>query len=171
MNLKVVHLVACSDSEYADFARQQVAEYATQLARAGEVPAEAGLSVARERLQDLSGDRLRPLGHEFFVARSAHGSSLVGWVWLSPPPAFLGPAHERTCWLSQLTVEEARRGQGWGRAILTAIEQYERSRGSRAIWLRVFDWNTAARRLYRSQGYELVRKFDVDAHLCKALTP
>ena len=170
MSPKIVHLVACSDSEYAVFARQQVAEYGAQLVRAGEVSAEDGSSVARERLQDLSGDRLRTQGHEFFVARSAHDATLVGWAWLAPPPAFLGPDHERTRWLSQLTVEEPRRGQGWGRAILTAIERYERSRGSRAIWLRVFDWNTAARRLYLSEGYEVARKFSGDAHMCKALT-
>ncbi len=170
MDLKLVQLAPCNDREYADFASRQVIEYATQLARAGEVPPEDSVAAAQERLQDLSRDRLRSLGHEFFVARSEPDIACVGWAWLSPPPLFLGPGHERTRWLSQLTVEEHQRGQGWGRAILNAIEHYELSRGSSAIWLRVFDWNVVARRLYQSQGYEIARKFPVDAHLFKPLT-
>ena len=170
MNARTVRLAACDDSEYADFASRQVVEYATQLTRAGEAPLERSIAVAQERLQDLSSDRLRSIGHDFLVARAAQDATRVGWTWLSPPPPFLGPGHERTRWLSQLTVEELQRGQGWGRAILGAVEQYELTRGSQSIWLRVFDWNVPARRLYQSLGYELARKFTVDAHLCKQLT-
>jgi GNAT superfamily N-acetyltransferase len=167
---KIVYLAPCDNQEYVDFASRQVGEYADQLARADEVPAARSLSEARERLQDLSADRLRPLGHDFLVARSVQDAARVGWVWLSPPPSFLGPGHEGTRWLSQLTVEEPRRRQGWGRAILDAVERYALARGSNAIWLRVFDWNVAARHLYRSQGYELGRRFSVDAHLYKRLS-
>gem|GEM_PF-2014837 len=169
MSARIVHLAPCDDSEYADFASRQVVEYASQLARAGEVPSERSFAVAQERLEGLCADRLRSLGHEFFAARSVPGAARVGWVWLSPPPPFLGPGHERTRWLSQLTVEELQRGQGWGHAILDAVEQYELTRGSQAIWLRVFDWNTIARRLYQSHGYELARQFTVEAHFCKPL--
>src|SRR5262245_26403635 len=169
LDVRSVRLTACDDSEYVDFASRQVVEYASQLTRAGEVPLERSFAVAQERLQDLSADRLRPLGHEFFAARSLQDAARVGWVWLSPPPPFLGPGHERARWISQLTVEELQRGQGWGRAILDAVEQYERTHGSQAIWLRVFDWNTVALRLYQSHGYELARKFTVDAHLYKPL--
>jgi ribosomal protein S18 acetylase RimI-like enzyme len=146
----------------------QVLEYARQLARAREVSAEDSVGAARERLEDLQADRLRGLGHTFLVARSERDGTRVGWVWLSPPP-FLGPGHERTRWLSQLTVEESCRRQGWGRAILTALERFERERGAREIWLRVFDWNVVARRLYESHGYELANQFATDAHLRKRI--
>src|SRR5262245_48493666 len=110
MNARIVHLAECDDGEYADFASRQVVEYASQLARAGEVPSERSFSV-----------------------RSSN-------------------------------VVRAR-----GRAILDAVEQYELTRGSQAIWLRVFDWNTVARRLYQSHGYDLARHVTVDAHFCKPL--
>ena len=136
--------------------------------RAGEVAAEDGAAEAAEPLQDLLADRLRPIGHTFFVATPAHGSVRIGWVWLSPAPESIGSG-DRTRWLSQLTVEELHRGRGWGRAILTAMEQHCVSIGVEWIWLRVFDWNQAARRLYTSHGYELANQFATDAHLRKIL--
>lgn len=167
---RTVHLKLCDDAEYSEFSSRQVGEYAMQLARAGEVSADESISVARSRLTELTADRLRSSGHEFLTARSAEDDARIGWLWLSPPPDFLGPGHERTHWLSQLTVEEMHRRAGWGRAILKELEPHVRRRGYNAIWLRVFDWNTPARRLYEAQGYCLERKFDLDAHLGKRIT-
>jgi ribosomal protein S18 acetylase RimI-like enzyme len=148
----------------------QIAEYAHQLVRAGEVTAENGVVTARERLDDLIADRLRAAEHVFFVATSAaHDALRVGWVWLSPAPQFLGAGRGRMRWLSQLTVDELYRNRGWGRAMLDAVEHHAAALGVEEIWLRVFDWNVVARRLYESGGYELVNKFATDAHLRKRL--
>jgi ribosomal protein S18 acetylase RimI-like enzyme len=162
-------LIPVTNSEYAEFCAEQVVEYARQLTLAGEGTAENCIAISRERLQDLLTDRLRKADHDFFVATAIRGGSKVGWVWLSPPPDFLGAGHEHTRWLSQLTVDEPYRGRGWGRAILLAAEQQLTASGIQQIWLRVFDWNLAARRLYASQGYELARQFATDAHLRKIL--
>lgn len=166
-----VNLVSLSAAEYVEFAEQQVLEYANQLVRGGEVASERGAAVARERLADLLADRLRGSGHEVLAAVAADGGTRVGWVWLSPAPEHLGPGHDRTRWLSQITVNECRRGLGWGRATLAAIERRLASRGVEQLWLRVFNWNVAARRLYESQGYELATQFATDAHLRKYLQP
>ena len=68
-----------------------------------------------------------------------------------------------------LTVEQSYRGQGWGRAILAALEDLEVARGCNELWLRVFAWNLPARRLYESHGYELANQFTSDVHLRKRL--
>jgi len=169
MTAPVARLTLATDAEYAEFAALQLKEYARQLVRAGEVAAEDGAAAAAERLQDLLADRLRPIGHTFFVATPAQGSFRIGWVWLSPAPEFIGSGRDQTRWLSQLTVEELHRGRGWGRAILTATEQHCVSIGVVWIWLRVFNWNQVARRLYTSHGYELANQFATDAHLRKIL--
>ncbi len=161
MNAMTVQLTACDDDEYREFSALQLVEYASQIARAGEVSAAESLATARERLVELTTDQLRSRGHDFLVARSTKDDLRVGWVWLSPPPSFLGPEHERTGWLSQLTVEASQRGRGWGRAILTALDQHAQKRGYRAIMLRVFDWNVGARHLYGLIAKESVW-FDFD---------
>jgi GNAT superfamily N-acetyltransferase len=167
----LVRLSPCTDREYAEFVPLQVAEYAQQLIQAGETTAENGLATARQRLADLSADQLRTAGHVFFVATSLDDAARVGWLWVSPAPTFLGPGHERTLWLSQVTVEEPHRRQGWGRAIMVALEDYATDLGMQEIWLRVFDWNVVARNLYESLGYELVTQFATDAHLRKRIAP
>ena len=166
---RVARLSPCEDSEYAEFVPLQVLEYARQLVDAGEGAADVSVAIARDRLQDLIADRLRGTGHLFLVARSEHETARIGWVWLSPAPDFLGPGHESTRWLSQLTVEQSYRGQGWGRAILAALEDLEVARGCNELWLRVFAWNLPARRLYESHGYELANQFTSDVHLRKRL--
>ena len=165
-----MRLIAVDDAEYADFAERQVLEHASQLTRAGEIVEADSVALARERLRGLLADELRALGHQFFVARSAIVKPRIGWVWISPAPAFLGPSRAGSRWLSQLTIEETVRGRGWGRALLNATERYLVQIGVEQLWLRVFDWNTAGRALYDSQGYELVERFTNDAHLRKRLS-
>jgi GNAT superfamily N-acetyltransferase len=165
-----MHLTPVDDTEYADFAKRQVVEYANQLARAGEVTESESIAVARERCRALLADELRAAGHLFFVARSAILKPRIGWVWVSPAPAFLGPNRDSARWLSQLTVEETVRGRGWGRALLIATERHLTQLGVQQLWLRVFDWNTTARALYVGQGYELVERFANDSHLRKRLS-
>jgi ribosomal protein S18 acetylase RimI-like enzyme len=165
-----MHLTLVDDAEYAAFAQRQVTDYADQLARANEVAVNDSVALAKERLSALLADELRAAGHSFFVGRSAILKPLVGWVWISPAPPFLGPNHARTRWLSQLTVEEAVRGHGWGRALLSATENHLAQVGVEHLWLRVFDWNTTARALYDSQGYELVQRFANDAHMRKRIS-
>jgi len=143
MTRRVVNLTPCDDREYAEFVALQIVEYARQLTLAGETSPERSVAIARDRLQDLRADRLRDSGHIFLIARSQHSTLRLGWVWLSPAPDFLGPGHQCSRWLSQLTVEGSCRGQGWG--------------------------YVAARRLYESHGYELVNQFSTDAHLRKRL--
>lgn len=164
-----VHLIALTEAEYAEFAEEQVLEYANQLVRAGEVDGEHGVATARARLADLLADRLRASAHEFLAAVAAQDGARVGWIWLSPAPEFLGPGHDGARWLSQITVGERHRGRGWGRAILLELERRLVALGVEQLWLRVFDWNVVARRLYESLGFELATQFPTDAHLRKYL--
>lgn len=99
-----------------------------QLSRAGEVREEGGVSTAREQLDDLLVDRLRETGHEFLGAVALHDSVTVGWLWISPAPAIVGPACDAR-WLSQITVSRSHRGEGWGRAMLLDVERHLALRG------------------------------------------
>ena len=100
---------------------------------------------------------------------------LIGWLWVSPAPALLeryGVRHlARVRWLSQITVREELRGRGYGQALLEARHERLAAEDVEALYLRVYDWNTAAPRVYTRCAYELVRQFVTDAHLRKDLTP
>jgi GNAT superfamily N-acetyltransferase len=169
MTSRTVTLSPVTDDEYHEIAELQVLETARQLELAGEVPAVESRSEARLRLAELLADELRGAGHDFFVARAPNLAARVGWVWIAPAPSFLGPNQEHTRWLSQITVEEPHRGRGLGRATFVALERHLAQVGVKQLWLRVFDWNTVARSLYDSVGFELVRKFPNDSHLRKQI--
>ena len=161
-------LVPLTDEEYADFAERQVVEYARQNVNAGEWTPEEALEKARTAEADLLADTLRVRGHTFFKGVDEQGTR-AGWLWIAPAPSFLPLDPARSRWLSQITVEEELRGRGYGRALLDALHRHLQAVGVQEVWLRVFDWNTVARRLYESAGYELVRQFPTDAHMKKRL--
>ena len=77
----------------------------------------------------------------------------------------------RVRWLSQITVRDEFRGHGYGHALLAKLHEQLAAEGVEALYLRVYDWNIAARRLYARCGYEVVRQFANDAHLRKQLGP
>lgn len=54
-----------------------------------------------------------------------------------------------------ITVAEAYRGIGAGRALMRAFEEWSRSLGIERLVLSVYDGNEAAEGLYRSMGYEV----------------
>lgn len=54
-----------------------------------------------------------------------------------------------------LEVNQYRRGQGLGRAIVTAGENYAREQGAGSLPLHVFGDNAVAHHLYESLGYEV----------------
>ena len=161
-------LIPLDDAEYADFAERQVEEYARQNVRAGAWTAEEAPARAREAQADLLADRLRDAGHVFLKGVTPEGAR-VGWLWVAPAPPFLGADLDRKRWLSQITVEEDLRGRGYGKALLEALHRWLAEHGVEELYLRVFDWNVAARRLYASAGYELVRQFPTDTHLRKRI--
>ena len=167
-------LLPLTDADYHDFAERQVAESARQRVEAGEWTWPDAQQRARAELADLLADRLRGHGHTFWKGVRAADGVPVGWVWVGPGPAFLerygvrDPARAR--WLSQITVRDDIRGRGYGQALLTALHEQLAAEGVEALYLRVYDWNTAARRLYARCGYQVERQFATDAHLRKHLT-
>jgi GNAT superfamily N-acetyltransferase len=169
-----LRLMPLTDSEYADFAERQVIESARQRLAAGEWTPEEAPQRARAENADLLADRLRSQGHTFSKGVRAADGELIGWLWVAPGPPFLERYGERdlagTRWLGQITVRDELRGQGYGRALLEALHAQLAAAGVERLYLRVYDWNTAARQLYARCGYEVVRQFATDAHLRKHLT-
>ena len=56
-------------------------------------------------------------------------------------------------WVYDITIDEAERGRGYGRAAMTALEDEVRALGHATIGLNVWGGNEAARGLYRSLGW------------------
>jgi putative acetyltransferase len=65
---------------------------------------------------------------------------------------------DQTAELRRMAVEKAQRRKGIARELLATAEAFSRSRGYRRIVLSTSELQAAARRLYESSGYRLVRE-------------
>ena len=65
---------------------------------------------------------------------------------------FLG-VRDGGAWLYDITIDEAERGRGYGRAAMLALEDEVRRLGYDALSLNVWGGNEVARNLYRSLGF------------------
>jgi len=92
----------------------------------------------------------------------------AGLIWVGPPPVRLPNLPTRR-WLYQITVDAPLRGKGYGRAMLAATEELVSGEGARELYLNVFRWNSVARALYDSAGYEVVHDSDTETGMRKSL--
>lgn len=73
-----------------------------------------------------------------------------GAVRIVPPVFYSTPQAE----ITELFVEEAYRGKGVGRALMTHAEQLARERGAKHLLILVDAENDVAQKLYRGMGYQ-----------------
>ncbi len=146
----------------------EAAEYGQAKARAGFWAVDVALDRAREEIASLVGPDPTKRGHAFYFGLDADGRR-VGWTWVGPIP---GARRSRTKrWLFQIIVEEALRGRGYGRSLLTAVERRLAKQGVRELRLNVFRYNTVAIALYKSAGYDVTRDEPRNLEMRKLLAP
>jgi len=75
---------------------------------------------------------------------------------------------EGTWYLGFMMVDAARRGQGLGRSIYGAIEEWATMRGAAEIRLAVLEANEAGERFWRSLGFGEVRRVGPDTFKVKS---
>jgi ribosomal protein S18 acetylase RimI-like enzyme len=105
-----------------------------------------------------------PRDHRFREAVEA--GRIVGWAWTGPAP----DDSPGRAWLYQITVDEALRGRGHGRAILREVERALAAEGWEECRLNVFRYNAPAIALYRSEGWRVVGGFERSLHMAKPLS-
>ena len=137
-------------------ARSQ-ADYEESRLRSGE-PAEIAAEAARASFErNFPGGRPAPghLVHDVLASDEGDagdaggGGTVVGVLWI-------GPFAEGSdaWWVWDVEIDEQHRGAGHGRAAMQLAEEEAARHGAATLGLNVFGYNTAARALYESLGYE-----------------
>ncbi len=162
-----VRLNPLSPAEYEAFIDAQIAEYADQKVRAGQWRPEDATGFSRHAVEGFLPRKGPTGGHRVWKALDTSGRR-VAWIWVGPPP--IKPLDVPTKrWLYQITVEPGERGKGYGRATLEAAEAALVAEGVAELYLNVFRWNTVARALYDSAGYEVLHDGETDTGMRKVL--
>jgi ribosomal protein S18 acetylase RimI-like enzyme len=146
-----VSLVRLAAADRDAFVREEIANFADEQIRDAGRPREEALARAGAELLPVLERELaeaRDRGHDVWSAVDADGVT-VGWLWVRP-----GDDDPGSAFIYQLTVAEAFRRKGYGRAMLAALEARLVQDGIEEVMLHVNVANTPARRLYAAAGYE-----------------
>lgn len=139
-------------SEYEAWQDDLAAEYAADQVAAGRWPSEG--AVERARAENAA---LLPHGlstERMLVLRGVdEDGEPVGRAWVALDHPRGAPD---VAFLYDIEVVEHRRGLGFGRALLTAVERAALEAGASSLELNVFGANDRAISLYSSAGYTVV---------------
>ena len=137
-----------TDEEASEFIEWQLEQYVEERVRSGERP-DSARRIASEQSSALFPEGVPADGQLLFRVLDDEGSA-VGTLWIGPQQ----PANQpEAFWVFYVKVEEAHRGEGYGRLAMELAETEARSRGASELGLNVFGHNQVARHLYESMGY------------------
>ena len=145
---RAVDLRMMLPDEFVTYLEWAIDDYAAELERNGKAVGEAAKVTSSASFDSVLPDGLTTQGHVLLVAADPDDGRRVGVLWFGPSTD--DPA---MAWVYDITVDEERRRQGWGRAIMRAFEGEARARGFARAGLNVYGDNHVARRLYESLGY------------------
>lgn len=137
-------------AEFTSWRDHSVRSYARERARATGNTMESELRSALRGSDVHFPDGIDTVGVRLLVTLDETGER-TGILWLGPHPSKPG-----AWWVYEIEIDEARRGQGHGRAAMLAAEVAVDAAGGTELGLNVFGLNTPARALYESLGYRTV---------------
>jgi ribosomal protein S18 acetylase RimI-like enzyme len=123
------------------------AEHLRSRLRSGESRAEVEKAAARSLSELFPGGKPHPTHHIFDVV---DGETVVGVLWIGPRAD-----DDTEWWVWDVEIAEEHRRRGFAREALLLGNDEARRLGATAIGLNVFGYNTGARDLYESLGFEV----------------
>lgn len=144
-------LIPMSEPEYNFWAPRSRAAYAADKMRANSVSKEEAERIADADFQRFLPDGLNTRDSFLFTAKD-ESDNVLGFIWF----CIRGPENDRQAFICDVIIEEPYRGQGYGRKIMTLVEQEIRKLSLNRVGLHVFGFNETAISLYRSLGYRVV---------------
>jgi ribosomal protein S18 acetylase RimI-like enzyme len=124
------------------------AEYAKDLVAAGQTPEEAHRHADESMARSFPSGAPSPRHVVFDVVDDAEET--VGYLWVGPDASDDAGAW----WIWDIVIDADKRRRGFGRMAMVLGEEYARAQGAHTVGLSVFGFNTGARGLYESLGYE-----------------
>jgi ribosomal protein S18 acetylase RimI-like enzyme len=146
----MVKLVPFEESDFQSWFDHCTEEYAKDKQKTFGCSLEAARTFAQSSMQQALPDKLQTRDNHLFKAIDSNGNR-VGTIWFAVQSQF----DERSAFIYDIEIEQPRRGQGYGRAAMQALEAEVTGMGLSSIGLHVFAFNERALALYRSQGFEV----------------
>ena len=141
-------LIPMTQLEYEAFLERLIPDYAADNVRAGYWDESEALEKSRQETERLLPQGLRSENHHLFTLYD--GDQAVGIIWLKANV----DRPVKSGFIFDVEIKEEFRGKGYGKHVMLLIEEKARELGLKSIGLHVFGYNTVAKHLYESIGYE-----------------
>ena len=138
-----------TESEYSDWIKDSIKEYAEEKTKAGNFKEETSLSQAEKEFDTLLPDGMETNNHHLFTLCHDENKETVGSLWIHVKN------EQKEIFIYDIKIHESKRGLGYGKAALSALDSYARDLGLSKISLHVFGHNKIARSLYQNSGYDI----------------
>lgn len=145
----MVRLVSMTESEFEAYLEKTVPEYAADKVRAGHWPEDEALELSRKSYQMLLPEGVTTEHNYLFRIQIEETGEKIGILWMKHE------APRPHGFIFDIVLDEAKRGKGYGKQAMLALEAVAKSLGLETIGLHVFTHNTAAMQLYKRLGYEV----------------
>lgn len=136
--------------EYEAWRAAEIRSYAAEMVESGLLDPDAALRRSEEQTSEFLPDGLAT-ARTHLLRVLDDDDAPIGVLWIGPHPRKEGAG-----WVYDVEIEDARRGEGFGRAAMLAAEDLARQEGWTELGLNVFGPNLRAKGLYDSLGYEVV---------------
>ncbi|GGE48811.1 putative N-acetyltransferase YycN [Pullulanibacillus camelliae] len=145
----MVTLQPMNDSAFQAYIATALPEYANEHVKSGDWAKEEAMEKADMQFKQLLPEGIRTKGHYLFSL--VHNDQKIGMLWVK----LTETAHDQSAFIYDIKVDEAYQGQGLGKATMTALDSFARSKGIKTIKLHVFAHNTRALSLYKKMNYQI----------------
>jgi GNAT superfamily N-acetyltransferase len=142
-----VSLRPMTQDEYVAWRERSEREYAADIATSRDLDPESAAAASAGEFAQLLPDGLASPDMHLFTAEVDGDQVGIGWFELRQR------ASGTSAWIFDIRLDEDRRGQGLGRALLDALHDAARDLGATSMTLNVFGDNPTAIRLYETSGY------------------
>jgi RimJ/RimL family protein N-acetyltransferase len=142
-------LIPMTQHEFDLLLERAVSDYAADNVRAGHWSETEALEKARRQTESLLPQGLQTKDHYLYTLYD--DDEAIGMIWLRAElnrPVKNG-------FIFDVHIEEKFRGKGYGKEIMSLIEEKARELGIKKIGLHVFAYNAVARKLYEDLGYKV----------------
>jgi len=146
---EIISLVDMAPERWSQWVRDFRSDYVESRVRAGESRAQTEKAVAAQFESVFPhGEPLHT--HRYFDIFVTASAEIAGYLWIGPRDS-----ESDEWWIYGVEVDLLHRRRGYARAALAQAHDLARTHGARSMELSVFGYNTEARELYDSLGYEV----------------
>ena len=158
----MIELVPMSQVDLEEYLKTAVQNYANEKVKSGNWRQDEAFERSKKEYDKLLPDGIKTKGHHLFTIKDRVTNHKVGMIWVGT-----GNTDNEIdgAWIWDFLIDERKRGKGFGKETMKALDDVLSSLGQKRISLQVFGHNEVAINLYKKSGYRvtnLVMSKDVE---------